>query len=295
MVRAELRLARPSSEPLAHLPLNPDPLQTFAAVIARVRPTNGEQAQVAVDLLPAAPAARRRLRRRVLDEARRRSDVAASGPYTGGLVGYIIGSRQQATRTPAEVIAVRAEREQIATKLLQAEPLFRMQVLIRCSSPQRGRAVECLQGLLGCFDGFAAANISASRASGSWESASPGRTCPGRRRGSDRRMKDRPISSLPQRPCQRPGVNEAGRAVYPAPKSLPTFTGQRSLIPLGRVQDERGERRVGLRLQDSFFTYTAGRSRWGKTELALTQFLHLVRSGHGGLFLDPHEDAIAKD
>ena len=94
--------------------------------------------------------------------------------------------------------------------------------------------------------------------------------------------------------CSAPDVVRLGPAVYPASKSLPTFTGQRDLVPLGRVQDERGERRVGLRLQDSFFTYTAGRSRWGKTELAITQFLHLVRSGHGGLFLDPHEDAIAR-
>ena len=65
-------------------------------------------------------------------------------------------------------------------------------------------------------------------------------------------------------------------------------------MPLGRVEGESGERRVGLRVEDSFFTYIAGRSRWGKTELALTQFLHLVRSGHGGLFLDPHQDAVQR-
>ena len=36
----------------------------------------------------------------------------------------------------------------------------------------------------------------------------------------------------------------------------------------------------------------AGRSRWGKTETAIGQFLHLMRSGNGGFFLDPHEDAL---
>jgi hypothetical protein len=310
VVRAELRLARPSSEPLAQLPLNPDPLQSFAAVIARLRPTNGEQAQVAVDLLPATPAARRRLRVRLLREARRRSDTAASGPYTGGLVGYIIGSRQQVSRTPAEVVGVRAEREDIATKLLQAEPLFGLQVLIRCSSPERGRAVECLQGLLGCFDGFAAANsfrVAGVRLLGI---SFAGSDLPGLRAWFDRRMRTglfRPartgfvtaremagVLKPPTVHCSAPDVLRLGPAVYAAPKSLPTFTGQRDLVPLGRVEDERGLRRVGLRLQDSFFTYTAGRSRWGKTELAITQFLHLVRSGHGGLFLDPHEDAIAR-
>jgi hypothetical protein len=65
-------------------------------------------------------------------------------------------------------------------------------------------------------------------------------------------------------------------------------------VPLGRVTAESGERIVALPLADTFFTYTARRSQWGKTELAITQFLHLVRSGHGGLFLDPHEDAIQR-
>jgi hypothetical protein len=310
VVRAELRLARPSSEPLAQLPLNPDPLQTFAGVIARLRPASGEQAQVAIDLLPATPMARRRLRGRLLREARRRSDAAASGPYTGGLVGYIIGSRQPVTRTPAEVVAVRAEREEIAAKLLQAEPLFGLQVLIRCCSPQRARAVECLQGLLGCFDGFAAANsfrVAGVRILGI---RFAGSDMPPLRAWFDRRMRTglfrparagyvsaREVAGLLKPPtvhCSAPDVVRLGPAVYPAPRSLPTFTGQRDLVPLGRVEDERGERTVGLRLEDSFFTYTAGRSRWGKSELAVTQFLHLVRTGHGGLFLDPHEDAIAR-
>ena len=43
MVRAELRLARPSSEPLAHLALSPDPLQSFARVLAGLDHERGEQ------------------------------------------------------------------------------------------------------------------------------------------------------------------------------------------------------------------------------------------------------------
>ncbi len=76
VVRAELRLARPSSEPLAHLPLSPDPLQSFARVIARLDRSYGEQAQIAVDLLPATPATRRRLRQSATEggpASRRRS------------------------------------------------------------------------------------------------------------------------------------------------------------------------------------------------------------------------------
>ena len=311
MVRAELRLARPSSEPLAHLPLSPDPLQSFARVIARLDRSHGEQAQIAVDLLPATPATRRRLRRRLLKEAQRRGGDPASGTGgDGGLLGVLGGGRRVGRQRPAEMVAQRAEREEIAQKLLQAEPLFRLQILIRCSSPERGRALACLQGLLGCFDGFAAANslrVVGVRLLGL---AFAGSDLPGRRGWFDRRMRTglfaptrrdyvtaREMAGLLKPPsvhCAAPEVLRLGPAVYPAPKALPTFKGQPDLVPLGRVEGESGERRVGLRIEDSFFTYTAGRSRWGKTELALTQFLHLVRSGHGGLFFDPHQDAVQR-
>jgi hypothetical protein len=310
VVRAELRLARPSSEPLAHLPLNPDPLQSFARVVARLNRSHGEQAEVAVDLLPTTPATRRRLRRRLLKEAHRRGDAASAGEAGGGLAAILGGGRSVGRRRPAEMVEQRAEREEIGQKLLQAEPLFRLQVLVRCSSPERGRAVACMQGLLGSFDGFAAANSLRVVGVRFLGLAFAGSDLPGRRGWFDRRMRTglfRParkdyvtagemagLLKPPSVHCAAPEVLRLGPAVYPAPKSLPTFTGQPDLVPLGRVEGESGERRVGLRVEDSFFTYTAGRSRWGKTELALTQFLHLVRSGHGGLFLDPHQDAVQR-
>lgn len=93
--------------------------------------------------------------------------------------------------------------------------------------------------------------------------------------------------------CSSEAVLRSGALLSPAPK-LPAFSGQADLVPLGRVASEEGERIVGARLADTFFSYCAGRSRYGKTELAVAQFLHLVRSGHGGLFLDPHEDALGR-
>src|SRR5213078_4391549 len=76
---------------------------------------------------------------------------------------------------------------------------------------------------------------------------------------------------------------------------LPTFRRQANLLPLGLIPDgDGGQRLVGVPLSETFFTYFAGRSRYGKTEQAINQFLHLVRAGHGGLFLDPHEDAIRR-
>lgn len=49
VVRAELRLARPSSEPLAHLPLTPDPLQSFARVLCGlIRRTTSRQKSLSI-------------------------------------------------------------------------------------------------------------------------------------------------------------------------------------------------------------------------------------------------------
>jgi hypothetical protein len=308
VVRAELRLARPSSEPLAHLPLTPDPLQSFARVLSRLDPAHREQAAVAVDLLPTTAATRRRLRRRLLKEALRLGGQPSEPTSGGGWLDFDSG--RVGRRRPAEMVEQRAEREEIAAKLVQAEPLFRLQVLIRCTSPERGRAIACLQGLLGCFDGFAGANSLRVVGVRFLGLAFAGSDLPGRRRWFDRRIRTglfrpgrrdyvtaREMAGLLKPPtvkCAAPEVLRLGPAVYPAPRTLPTFSGQPNLVPLGKVEDETGERTIGLRVEDSFFTYTAGRSRWGKTELALTQFLHLVRSGHGGLFLDPHQDAVQR-
>jgi hypothetical protein len=308
VMRAELRLARPSSEPLAHLALDPDPLQSFARALAALHPAR-ERGQVAVDLLPCTAGARRRMRRTLLRQARRTNTTAS---YTGGgVLDLLAGAGRQAGRQPAaDVVEQRAQREQIAAKVLQNEPLFHMQVLVRCQAPVKGIAAERLQGLLGCFDGWAAANsfrVVGVRLLGL---AFLGSDLPGRRAQFDRRMDTglfrparqgvvsaREVAGFLKPPtinCAAPDVLRLGAAVYPPPRNLPEYTGQRDVLPLGRVGSEQGQRIVGLRLADTFFTYTAGRSRWGKTELAITQFLSLVRSGHGGMFLDPHEDAIRR-
>lgn len=308
VMRAELRLARPSSEPLAHLALDPDPLQSFARALAALHPAR-ERGQVAVDLLPCTAGARRRMRRTLLRQARRTNTTAAYAG--GGMLDVLAGGGRQAGRQPAaDVVEQRAQREQIAAKVLQNEPLFHMQVLVRCQAPVKGIAAERLQGLLGCFDGWAAANsfrVVGVRLLGLAFLCSD---LPGRRARFDRRMDTglfrparqgvvsaREVAGFLKPPtinCAAPDVLRLGASVYPPPRNLPEYTGQRDVLPLGRVSSEQGQRIVGLRLADTFFTYTAGRSRWGKTELAITQFLSLVRSGHGGMFLDPHEDAIRR-
>ena len=101
VMRAELRFAQPSSEPLAHLSLDPDPLQSFARVLAGLDPSR-ERAQVAVDLLPCTAGARRRLRRRLLRQARRDNPTVRYN--SGGVLDVLAGGGRQVGRQPAAML-----------------------------------------------------------------------------------------------------------------------------------------------------------------------------------------------
>ncbi len=307
VARCELRLARPGHEPLAELGLDPDPLQGYARVIEDLQPTLGESVQVAVDLLPMSAGGRRRVRRRLLRGAHRETRPENTGallPPGGG------GGGGGVRRSAGELVGARSEREEITAKLGRSEPLFHIQILIRCASRSPARAKGHMQALLACFDAHAAANsfrATGVRVLGLWFLGSD---IPIVRRWFDRRIASglfrpfresvvsaREIAGFLKPPtvyCRSQNVLRLGPAVDPAPRTLPVFRGQRGVLPLGRVSGEHGERIVGVDLSDTVFCYLAGRSRYGKTELALTQFLHLARSGHGGMFIDPHQDAIQR-
>jgi len=315
VARAELVLARSSSEPLRDAGLDPDPLAAFARALGQLRRDDGDTATVCVDLLPVTPGRRRRMRTRLLRQARRNDPTPAIRPATGppadGPLGDLLaGPRRGGPATPSEVIERRVGQHALAGKLGSPEPLFSIQILIRVASPVPGRAKTQLTALLSAFDTYAGHNhlrVSGIRIPGV---AFLGSDLPGRRRRFDRRVATglfRParrgivtaseIAGLlkpPTAKCQAPNVLRSGGIVGPPPTGLPTFTGQRGLLPLGRVADEAGERTVGVPLADTFFAYMAGRSRFGKTETAIGQFVHLAQTGHGCLFLDPHEDAIHK-
>lgn len=306
VVRAELVLARASSEPLRAAGLDPDPLSGFARAIDALDPAGGDCATICVDLLPVTPGKRRRLRRRLLRRARRRAPSPSPGDELTDLLGG--GDRRRGGAPPAELVEQRVGRQALARKLGTDEPLFEMQVLTRVASPVPGRAKSQLAGILAGFDAFAGENhlrVSGLRIPGV---AFLGSDLPGRRRGFDHRLATglfRParrrvvtaseIAGLlkpPSKQCASPNVLRSGGAVPPPPRELPTFAGQAKLLPLGNVETEAGERVVGVPLRDTFFFYMAGRSRFGKTETAIGQFLHVARSGHGCLFLDPHLDAL---
>ncbi|HST39673.1 MAG TPA: hypothetical protein VLK58_09195, partial [Conexibacter sp.] len=304
VARAELVLARPSAWPLRDAGIDPDPLAAFARTLETLR-VDDERAVVCVDLLPISPGRRRRIRRRLLRAADR-----AHHDHRRALGGLLEPEQPAGRQTVPELIERRAGHRALASKLGSPEPLFEIQVLLRVTSPTRGRAVAQLHALLGAFDSFAGENhfrVSGLRLPGGFLGAD----APWRRRRFDRRARTglfKParrrivtaseIAGLlkpPTASCGATGVLRSGGVIPQPPRDLPTFTGQPGLLPLGRVRDAvNGERVVGVPLEGTFFTYMAGRSRYGKTETGIGQFVHLARTGHGCFFLDPHEDAIER-
>jgi hypothetical protein len=304
VLRTELVLARPSVEPLARLSPKPDPLQPFAAAISRLH-EGGEEASVCVDLLPASGFRAARLRARLRRQARRihgeRRDWAA----------LLNGEERRRTRPdPQEQVERRGAVQAVDAKLRDSGELFEAQILLRGKAPTRGRAEAAMSGLLAAFRPLAGRNYLKASGVPIPGIAFFGSDVPLRRGSFDRRfatglfrpgrktiLTARELAGFLKPPtvhCGERNVLRSGALLSPPP-DLPEFEkGQPDLIPLGQVNTEAGKKIVGVQAADTFFTYIAGRSRYGKTEAAIAQFAHIVRAEHGGLFLDPHGDGLER-
>jgi hypothetical protein len=301
-VRAELVLARPSFEPLARPTLDPDPLTPFAAAMAGVRREKGEVAEVCVDLLPATGLRAARLRRRMRRQARRHGRGGAS------LDEVLGGMRESGRRDPVELLDRRELGKGLESKLREGAVLFEAQILARVTAPDGGRAKMVLAGLRDAFATTQDRNYLRVRGIPLLGLDFLGSDLPGRRGRFDRRVATglfRPggrnvvtaaeVAGFLKPPtvhCPVENVVRSGALLSLAPELQDFDPDRADLMPVGVVAGEEGERLVGVRTADTFFTYVAGRSRYGKTEAAIAMFTHLVRSGHGGLFLDPHGDAL---
>jgi len=304
VLRTELVLARPSVEPLARLVPQPDPLQPFAAAIGRGR-SEEEAASVCVDLLPASGFRGTRLRRRLRREARRLH--GAGSDWSALLSGE---GRRRSRPDPDEQVERRGTVQAVDAKLRDSGELFEAQILLRCEAPTRGWAEAAMSGLLAAFRPMADRNRLRAAGLPIPGLAFLGSDFPLWRRGFDQRyatgyfkparktiLTARELAGFLKPPtvhCGERNVLRSGALLSPPPE-LPTFDPDRAdLIPLGRISSESGKRIVAVKTEDTFFTYIAGRSRYGKTETAIAQFAHLVRAGHGGLFIDPHGDGLER-
>ena len=218
--------------------------------------------------------------------------------------------RRRTKPDPEEQVERRGAVQAVDAKLRDSGELFEAQIMLRSEAPTRGQAKAAMSGLLAAFRPLAGRNYL--RASGLPIPgiAFLGSDVPLRRGSFDRRFASglfrparktiltaRELAGFLKPPtvhCGERDVLRSGALLSPPP-DLPSFEkGKKDLIPLGSVSTESGRQIVGVETADTFFTYIAGRSRYGKTEAAIAQFAHLVRAGHGGLFLDPHGDGLER-
>jgi hypothetical protein len=299
VVRVRLVLARSAREALAETGLQPDLLQGLAAAVDQLEPTDGEQARVVLDARVLSPGEAGRVRRRLLGD-----------PDNRPLAALLDGGRPRGRTTPSETVQRRHDTQGLDRKLAPQHPLLQFQLAVRVEARDRQRALVTTRSLLAAMDGMSAANHLRARGLRLGGLGFLGDDLPWRRRRFDCRLASgrfsarrgdvvsaRELQGLLKPPtvhCHAENVARSHGAIPAPPRGLSEYRGQPEVIPLGWVQSRTGRRTVGVRADQTFFAYMAGRSRYGKTETAIGQFVALVRSGHGGLFLDPHADAIAE-
>lgn len=314
VARAELVLARDAHLALREVPLRPDPLQSIVSAVASVRHDLGEHAEICLDLSPVTPARVAHLISETTQPGGARGWLGQALSSTGrGLAGLLSelfdevvpGTTSSRPPAPGPGIdpAVSAGK---GTKFIFGEPVFSAQVLIRVESEIPGRAQAHLHQIMSALDTYAADNYWKSAGfnlgflhlgSDAWpwrrrfdERVATGRFAP----RAENLVTAREIMGLlkpPTRHCHGQNVLRSGGLVPPPPTTLPTYQGQPDVLPLGYARMQDGtERLLGTPLEDLFFSLRLGKSRYGKTEVALVQAVALALSGYGVWFLDPHAD-----
>jgi hypothetical protein len=172
VVRAEMRLSRPDTEPLRQVAMDPDPLQPFERVLARCDPARGESAEVILDLLPLTPDERMEFRTRQR-KAQIDNFADVSGrrrPRTpfGAIVDALRKDTTQWDAGEAATVGVprneaarrlgKRESDQVAHRVVVPTALFYVQMLIRATSYDRKRAYAHLYALLACWELWAGRN-----------------------------------------------------------------------------------------------------------------------------------------
>jgi len=305
VARAELVLARPPQFPLKALPVRPDdPLQSLANALGDVRPDLGETVDVCVDLVPLTPARIRHIARR----------YQPSGGSGGGLLhtvadglAEVVGEFLPIARGQGRSSSGQPVRKPVLqNKFLTDEPVFAVQVLVRCVSEIPGRAEAHLRSVIGAFDVYRGENYWRMRGARVF-GRHLGADVPLIRRLFDRRFetgmaKPRPgslvtageIAALLKPPsgrCLSPAIARSRGWVLPAPREVPTYRPDAGLVRLGYVTDVNGEERlVGIPKRELLFSARFGKAGFGKTEEALAQAIEIARGGGGVWFLDPHAD-----
>lgn len=329
VARAELALALPDYLALREVPLRPDPLEALAAAVADVREELSERVDVVLDLVPVSARAVNRKRQRLLAQARRRpqdmpaipgmpmqqsagrgigldrlSSIASEALREAqGNTGSRSANRPLVVQRPPRMSDLKAGLGKFAGG---ADAVFELQMLLRACSSDPGRARVLLDQVLATLEAWAGDNhlrpvglhlgVTQVRAD-AWlyrrsfdRRFETGEFAP-RKRGWVTGTEIAGLIKPPTKHNMAANIARSGGVVPPPPPSLPTWTGQPDLLPLGWVaKPGGGERLAGLPLAYLLFALFLGKAGYGKTEMSLVQAIALAHNGHGILFLDPHGD-----
>ncbi|MFD4715354.1 hypothetical protein ACFWN5_37620 [Streptomyces sp. NPDC058430] len=321
VARAELVLARPDHKRLTPAALDPDPLQVLADACAQVDAERGEQAELVVDVVPVASWRVAAWRRRLVRLAELRGPSAygetlgsgrRSGSWMSTLVEGLNGGKPLSSTSASKPLPRQKDLADGVGKFLPATDaqVFAVQVLVRVSGTHPARAQARLHQVMAVMDAWSGENW--------WRPVGPRRagwrpysSVWWRRRSFDRRYNSGEFAPARRqwvtsgelaallRPatvnCTAQNVVRTGGTLAPAPRTLPTWTGQSGVVPLGRVTEADGRTRLACLPQaEVLFGASFGKSGFGKSELALLQAITLAYGGLGTWFLDPHGAAIKR-
>ncbi|UNZ21398.1 ATP/GTP-binding protein [Streptomyces sp. 891-h] len=315
VVRAEFTLRGPQVARLREVPLVPDPLQPLVDAVATLRTELGESAEVCVDIQQVPPWQLRLRRWQRLADARayaqrqaerdaRKSALASlsEDSFRIEIADMVSGRQGQPLRRlalPPKSQSI--ERERTLGKLAESAGLLRVQILARCTATRPERAAQRIRHIASALQIFAG-DVRLSqrgRQLGPWRLDANRKVL---RRAFDRRWRTGQVSGAqaswvhaseiagllkpPTRHCRMPLRQQ----------DLPVYTpGTPGLMPHGWHRGADGkERLIATRLEETLVSVRSGKTAYGKTTQAITQMIALAHDGggNGGLFIDPHGDAM---
>ncbi|MEU9072072.1 hypothetical protein AB0D60_34955 [Streptomyces sp. NPDC048306] len=325
VARAEMVLARADYRRLTPAVMDPDPLQVLADACAQVDAEAGERAELVLDVVPVAGWRVAAWRRRLMRRAERRGPSAYGEQIGGGSGGRGAGllsalaeglNGGKAWSGASGSVRGRAVRQKdladgVGKFLPSADTaVFAVQLLVRVSATHPARAQARLHQVMAVMDAWSGENW--------WRPVGPRRTgwrpyssVWWRRASFDRRYATGEFAPVRRQwvtaeeiaallkpatvHCVAQNVVRSAGTFAPAPRALPTWTGQPGVVPLGRVTEADGVTRLGCVPQrDVLFGASLGKSGFGKSELAILQAIALAYGGLGAWFLDPHGAAIKR-
>ncbi|MFF7415598.1 ATP/GTP-binding protein [Streptomyces lydicus] len=311
-VRAEFVLKGSPARNLRQVPLEPDPLQPLVDALATVRADLGERAELCLDVqrIPVWQLWMRRwqllaeARRTALRQARQDHSAATSveDSWRGALASLLSPEEQRPrARLSLPPRPRPLDRNKVLGKLQDPAGLMRIQILVRCTSDQVGRAEKRLGHISAALDVFAGGN----RLIHTGQRLGPLRFGPDHRllrKGFDKRWSTAQVKGHPSwvkvdevAGLLKPPTVHCVLPVMPGevPTYVPGSPGAEGLMVQGWLTGPDGkDRLIGSPLHETLFSLRVGKSTYGKTEQALCQIVGLAHAGVGGLFVDPHGDAM---